>query len=283
ILFTCSFAIAQTTYDGKTFGKCEVTEAALGNTGQQLSFYIAEHELRAGYGGAYERSRGRNAEQDNLNDVPTGYGLIIEVNFDHTLQFPIEPKDSVSIAYSDVQFELQQYLETKALAKQYDCIQDSQQLKDLESKTESIEDQARAIAMQMANGSISQEEGMKKIEALTNAALNAVEEEMPTMPNVEEKDPTRYSIVFTDTKEKIEGLVFSGTLNIIRFNEEVFEAEFSGQHMVSCLEKRAASSKEEEEICRSKTSNFLPDTQLLEEGPVRFTIKANLIKFDDFR
>lgn len=284
VILQTNSALAQTTYDSKTFGDCEVIEAAVGNSGEQFSIYIAEHELRSGYGGAYERSRGRNAEEDNLNDVPPNKEIIIEVVVPGGLKFPIVPEDTFQIAYSTIQYELGLYQETKAAADAINQPALDAEVNRLNNQKGDIESQARDIAMKMASGQISYEEGQKQIEALTNAATAMIDNaDLPETPDIGNENPTTHNIVFSDTGEGIEANLFSGTLEVIRFNEKVFEARFTGQHMVGCLEKRAARSKEAEDECRRRNSSLVQGTKLLDEGPVSFTIKVDLKKFEDFR
>ncbi|MEM6725271.1 MAG: hypothetical protein AAF598_14620 [Bacteroidota bacterium] len=283
-LVSTNSAFAQTTYDSKTFGDCEVIEAALGNSGTQFSIYIAEHELRSGYGGAYERSRGRNAEEDNLDDLPPNKEIIIEVMVPGGLKFPIVPEDTFRIAYSTIQHELGLYQETKAAADAINQPALDAEVNQLNNQKVDIESQARDIAMKMASGQISYEEGQKQIEALTNAATALIDNaDLPGTPDIGNEDPTTHNIVFTDSGEGIEANIFSGTLEVIRFNEAVFEARFTGQHMVGCLEKRAARSKEAQEDCQRRNSSLVQGTKVLDEGSVSFTIKVDLKKFDDFR
>ena len=53
--------------------------------------------------------------------------------------------------------------------------------------------------------------------------------------------------------------------------------------MVDCLEKRAATSREEERKCKAKKSDLMKEFYVLREGNVKGNINVKLKKFNDYR
>jgi hypothetical protein len=271
-------------YGEKTFGDCETIEALIGTYGETFTIYIAEHELRPGYGGKYERSGGSIAGGDFIENMPKGYDIGIEVFFANGVKFPIRPEDEMEIDLSRIVNGLGDHNQLSDQIDKVDKGAMESEAKALTTKKLSAEEQARLIAEQLQQGKITPDEAMKKMEAIQNEMLAAVDNS--GLANVSFEEPeerSNYSIQFMDTKEQILARPLTGKLRIIRFDENVFEASFTGQHHVKCRERRAAVSPEEEAKCGSLKSKILPDTKVLEEGAVNFSINVNLKKFEDFR
>lgn len=273
-------------YNGKIFGDCETIEASLGSSGETLSLFIAEHELRAGYGGKYERTYG-TAEADNLINVPKGYTLILDVDFKQRFKFPIEEKDSIYLQLSKMQLDLKEkefMQSTMATIKNGESAR-AAEAKKMKQKSKSIEEQAKEIAEQMKAGKISPEEAGKKLEALQKNITAMIDNSsIESMAIERPEEPTNYFINFVDTKELTESNIFSGTLRIIRFNKNEFVAElYTGKEIVECLEKRAASSQEAEKKCKETASSLFSDMYILSEGNAKISINVKLKKFQDFR
>ncbi|MEM6686993.1 MAG: hypothetical protein AAF617_14525 [Bacteroidota bacterium] len=294
-LFILIFCIAITslsaqqtvTISNKTFGACETIEASIGNTGERLSVFIAEHELRAGYGGKYERTRGMAAEADNLDDIPKGYTLLLDVDFTRKFKFPIEAKDSVFVTLSNMQLDQrsQQLMQQQMSAQKNKMSAASQEIKTMQQQSKSLEAKAKEIAKQMKAGKISQQEASQKLMALQNQIENMVDNSSVINQHIEEpEDEQNYAINIVDTKLATEANVYSGTLHIIRFNKNEFVAKlYNGQEIVGCLEKRSASSQSEEKKCKSLKSSLFPGLFVLEESNTTMNINVKLKKFEDFR
>jgi hypothetical protein len=288
LLLSISAKAQQTiTFNTKAFGACETIEASLGNSGEGFAIFIAEHELRAGYGGKYEKKYGMTPEDDNLNNIPTGYTLILDVDFTRKFKFPIEEKDSVYIDLSKMQLDKrsQKFMKAQMAAQKNKTSARNQEISSMKARSKSLEAKAKEIAQQMKEGKISQQEASQKLMALQDQITNMVDNS--SVLNVEIQEPEvgqNYAINFVDTKELVEENVFSGVLHIIRFNEKEFVARLSnGKQLVECLEKRAASSVDTEKKCKETESSLFPGMYILKESSATMYINAKLKKFQDFR
>lgn len=293
LLFTCVFSFfslsaQQTiTYNNTTFGNCETIEASLGSSGETLSLFIAEHELRAGYGGKYERTYGMTPEADNLDNIPKGYTLILDVNFTRNFKFPIEEKDSIYLNLSKMQLDLK---EKEFMQNTMENMQNGKdgrnaKVKTVQQKKKSIEERTKVIVEQMKAGKLSPTEASKKLEALQNDITTTIDNSsLENMAIERPKESTNYFVNFINTKDLTESRIFSGTLHIIRFNKEEFVAElYTGKEIIQCLEKRAAGSQKAEKKCKEIASTLFPDKYVLSEGNAKITINVKLKKFHDFR
>ncbi|CAL2057526.1 hypothetical protein [Tenacibaculum sp. 190524A05c] len=284
IAFLFSFHLAigqQMVYDTKSFGNCETIEANV--SPQKFSLYIAEKELREGHGGKYELSGGDVTVADNVNR-PKNLVFLMEVSFKNGLKFPIEEKDSVYINLSNLKkgYDDDMNMRKQIEGKDFKRIENEKQ--DLETKKKSVQDQVKELTKKFQEGKISPDEFGKKIKELSDPLLKQVENSYSgNVAFIEPEEKTTYSIDFVDTYEQIEGRAFSGILHIKRFNKNEFVASFKGVQMVECLEKRAATSREEEKKCKENRSNLMKEFYVLREGDVKGNINVKLKKFNDYR
>ena len=68
-------------------------------------------------------------------------------------------------------------------------------------------------------------------------------------------------------------------LYIKTLNEKQFVADFIGEAIENCVEKRAASSIEEEKKCEVMPSEFLPEARVFREGKSQIYINVALKDF----
>lgn len=281
-LFSVNLVLSQKViYDAKSFGDCEAVEANI--SPQKFSIYIAQKELREGYGGKYELSGGDVTVADNVNR-PKNLVFLMEVSFKNGFKFPIEEKDSVYVSLSNLKkgYDDDMNMRKQIESKDYNRIEKEKQ--NLETKKKSVQDQIKELTKKFQAGKISTDEFGAKLQELSDPLLKQVETSYSgNIAFVEPEEKTTYSIDFVNTYEQIESKAFSGILHIKRFNKNEFVASFSGNHMVDCLEKRAATSREEESKCKAKKSYLMKEFYVLREGNVKGNINVKLKKFNDYR
>lgn len=285
LVFISQSVIAQqnVNYNNKTFIESETIEAKINRDG--FSVYIAEHELRIGENGKYELAN-KNTAALHVYDkkMPKSLSLTIEVTFKNGFKFPIEPKDSVFISLSS---EKHGYNYSKKFSKVY--ASKESELKTATQNSKSINatfaEKSKALTNQYRAGKISLEEFTEKMTALSNPMIQEIErtEAENTFAFPEEKEATTYSIFYVDGYDLETSLAFNGTLHIERFNKKEFVATFRGDHMVDCLERRAASSREEEKKCKAKKSSLIESKYVLREEAVKGNINVQLKTFEDYR
>ena len=280
-LFVQTVVSQKVSYSGEAFGACEAVEASVSKN--KFSVYISQHELREGYGGKFELSGGR-LNVDNNNKVPSNLELLMEVEFVNGLKFPITPKDSVYINLSALNKGYRDDMSMMSQINSKDHARVEKERKDFQGKKNGMQEKMKALTKKFQEGKISADEFGKKLKALSDPLLKEAQSSYTnSIRFTEAEDATTYSIDFINTYKLIESRAFSGTLYIERFNEKEFVASFNGIQMVDCLEKRAASSKEEEKKCKSHRSKYMKEFFVFKEGEVKGTINVKLKKFEDFR
>lgn len=273
-------AQGRTMFNGKNFGGCEVIEASVSK--DKLTVYIAQHELREGYNGKFERSGGR-LNVDN-NKLPNTLEFLLEIEFKNGVKFPIEAKDSVYINLSAVKKGYDDNKNMMGQIKSKDFARVERERKSFQGRKKGMQEKMKALTKKFQEGKISADEFGKKLKELSDPLLKQAESSYTnSIRFTEADDATMYSIYFTDTYELLESKAFSGMLHVERFNEKEFVASFNGIHLVDCLEKRAAKSREEEKKCKSKRSNFMKEFFVFKEGEVKGMIDVRLKKFEDYR
>lgn len=274
-LFTFQTVQAQVTasYNGKSFGACEVVRASIGNSGETMIFSLSEIDTDGG-----------GLEADNI-DLPPFYQLLIEVKLPDGLPFPItaERENQVTISLSGLQESAEENALFESQMSATDFSGREAAADAAQGEKQSIEEQSRAIAMKMASGEMSPEEGSKAMEAIV-AKAEALINSVPEAPDFEElAERAIYGIVFYDTRELTQAQPIRGQLTITKFTETEFVANFSGQQMVECLTRRAATSPEKEAECGQAQSSILPKYSVLREEPINFTVNVKLKVFADYR
>ncbi|AUC16185.1 hypothetical protein BTO06_13890 [Tenacibaculum sp. SZ-18] len=280
-LFSVNLGFSQKViYDTKSFGDCEAIEANVSS--QKFSIYIAQKELREGYGGRYELSGGQPIT-DNVNP-PNNFVFMMDVNFKNGLKFPIEEKDSVYVSLSNVKkgYDDDMNMRKQIESKNYNRIEKEKQ--NFEISKKSVQDQIKELTKKFQAGKISTDEFGDKLKELSDPLLKQVETSyFGNIAFIEPEEKTTYSINFVNTYEQIESQAFSGILHIKKFNKDELVVSFSGNHMVNCLAKRAATSREEEEKCKANKSCLMKEFYVLREGNVTGNINVKLKKFNDYR
>jgi len=270
-------------YNNKTFKTSEAIEAQVSKKG--FAFYIAEHELREGRNGKYELANpNKMATHVYDENRPKSLSLLLEVEFVKGLKFPIEPKDSV---YIGVSYGGNQYKNDKKYLNDLDKNKEKLNTTTQNSKAinASFTEKSKLLTQKFQAGELSIEEFSAQMTALSSPMLKEIEsfDNQGLLDFEEAKEVNTYSIFYVDDYDLIHSNAISGTLHIERFNKDEFVATFKGNHMVECIERRAASSREEEAKCRAFKSKYIDGIRLLDEGGVTGNINVRLKNFEDFR
>ena len=221
-------------------------------------------------------------QTDNCTNCRDGKSLILDVSFKRGFKFPIEETDSVYLRVSNLQESLAEYNFNSRELDQYESSRNKNEEAQLKNNAEAIKEKGTLIAKQLQEGKITPQEAEKQLMALMEPQFKALENStaMKNIDNIDEyEERSVYSINFYNDETLTETNAFSGYLYIKRFNQKEFVAEFRGETIEECVEKRSASSKEEEDKCKSKMSNFLPDANVLKEGPGRIDINISIKEF----
>ena len=119
--------------------------------------------------------------------------------------------------------------------------------------------------------------------ALVEPQLRAFDnsDTLKNIDNIDEFEEGRsiFSINYYSDENLTDTETYSGYLYIKEFNEERFIAEFKGDVIEQCVEKRSASSIEEEQKCGAKKSQYLPETGVLNEGVCSIYIDVAIEEF----
>ncbi|WP_299523292.1 hypothetical protein [Winogradskyella sp.] len=264
------YAQQQVIANGNVFSTdLEVVEAQISNE----TISLAIHEID---------KRDPKFQTDNCTNCPDGKSLILDVDFKRGFKFPIEETDSVYLRVSNLQEGLAEYEFNSNELSQYENARDKAEEVKLKNNAEAIKEKGALIAKQLQEGKISPQEAEKQLMALMEPQLSALDNSttMKNIDNIDEyKERSVYSIYFYNDKTLTDTNTFSGYLYIKRFNETEFVAEYRGDVIEECVEKRAASSQEEEQKCKSKNSQYLPDGKVLNEGSGTILIKVNIKTF----
>ncbi|MEO0788515.1 MAG: hypothetical protein AAFY36_07640 [Bacteroidota bacterium] len=276
MLFLAGFflkAQVNVNYGSASFGACEVVEAAIGNSGQTLFLDISEID-------------GDNPELLSENtERPEFYHLLLEVELPAGLPFPItsELENEVTVSLSGLSAGLQEnaFLESQLEARDFESQRAARAA--ATHSTATLEERMREVAMKMATGELSPEEGGRQIEALSQQAESIISS-VPGVPDFEEmEDRANYSIIFYDHKENIAYQPFEGQLHISRFTETEFVATYTGTHVAQCQEVRQINASDNADECNQLRSSILPETMVYAEGPVSLSIQVKLKEFNDYR
>ncbi|MDC7996687.1 hypothetical protein [Gilvibacter sediminis] len=205
--------------------------------------------------------------QDNCDECPDGKDLLLEVDFQRGFKFPITEKDSVYVRVSLLQEALAENEFNEGQIEDYKRNRNQGEEAALASNADLIKKKGMEISQQLMAGTITPEEAEKQLLALTEGYTEALDNStIGSMETEEYKERSNYSIVFYNDETMTDHQMFSGYLYIKRFDNERFVAEFQGDGIEQCVEKRAARSAEDEEICGQTESQFLPDAKVLSEG-----------------
>ncbi|MTB50085.1 hypothetical protein [Lewinella sp. W8] len=277
LLFTSTTLRAQSIqYGGKSFTKFEVLEGSVGTDGKHISVYLAEYALPT--------EAGDIVKGDNLEGVPDGYYLQLEVNFPDGVKFPILPEDEVLIETSDQQANLAEEALLRGQMAEYDEEKGAREAGAMRMNAEEIAAKTKEISRKMQSGELSPDEAVRQIEALTQPLLEQVEASEAANLSIEEYvAPATFAIKLMDTKNLTSSTIFSGRLSVTRFDENAFEASLNGEHVVECMERLTASSAANEARCRGVESDYVPGLKVMSEGTISVRIKVPLKEFNDWR
>ncbi|WP_299364985.1 hypothetical protein [Winogradskyella sp.] len=221
-------------------------------------------------------------QTDNCTDCPDGKSLILDVDFKRGFKFPIEETDSVYVRVSNLQESLAEYKFASQEIDEYESSRDRAEEAQLKSNAEVIKAKSMAISKQLQEGKITPDEAQKQLMALMEPQFEALENSaaMKNLENIDEyQERSTYSINFYNNETLTDTETFSGYLYIKTFNETTFIAEYRGELIEECVEKRAASSIEAEQKCKSTLSQYLPDAEVLSEGPGAILINVKIKTF----
>lgn len=222
-------------------------------------------------------------QTDNCTDCKDGKSLILDIDFKRGFKFPIEETDSVYVNLSNLQESLAEYQFASAEIRKYENSRNRLEENQLKSNAELIKEKSQAISKQLQEGKISPDEAQKQLMALMQPQMDALENStaIKNINNIDEFEENRaiYSMHFYNDETLTEAETYSGYLYIKEFNKERFVAEYRGEVIEQCVEKRAASSTEEEQKCKSKPSQFLPETGVLSEGSGTIIINVVIKEF----
>jgi hypothetical protein len=264
-------------YGGKSFKSFEVVEGSVGTDGTYLSVYLAEHALASG-----------NAESvaagDNLEGVPDGLYLQLEVSIPEGIKFPILPEHEVLIETSQMQANTEEAEKLEQQYMQYDREQVEEERKIRQANAGDIRKKTMEITKKMQAGEISPEEAVAQIQALTQPMLDELDAAAGANTSMEEpEDQPTYSIKLMDTKNLTSSTIVFGRLTITRFDGEYFEASLNGAHVEECMERLAASSPANEARCRGFESSYVKDMRVMSEGTISVRIRVPIKSFIDGR
>ena len=221
---------------------------------------------------------------DNCSDCPDGKSLVLDINFNRGFKFPITEKDSVFVKVSDLQNSLNEFNFNSKEVKKAENSRDLSQESQLTQDAEAIKIKGMEIAKLMQEGKITPQEAEKQLLALTQQLSNDLDKSSASNIEVKDyKESSVYGFSFYNNETLTETKPYSGYLYIKEFNKERFVAEYNGEVIEQCIEKRAAQSSEEEKKCKSVSSQYLPDAKVLSEQSGRVYIDISIKAFFDNR
>lgn len=221
-----------------------------------------------------------NLQNDNCTECPDGKILLLEVDFKSGFKFPIKETDSVYIRFSKLQENMAEKEHTNTQLESYENSRNKSEEERLKTDAEAIKKKGNEITKKMIDGKITPDEAQKQMMALMQPYQEDLDNSTLANQNFDEyASKPNYSIYFYNDEVLTTSEAFSGYLYIKEFNKERFVAEYRGEAIEQCVEKRAASSKEEEQKCKSITSQYLTDFKLLSEGSGSIFINVNIKEF----
>ncbi len=219
-------------------------------------------------------------EMDNCTDCSDGKSIVMDIDFNRGFKFPIKETDSVFIRLSNLQQGLAKYQHNKDQIDKSKKSINQPETNQLKNNAEAIKAKGIEIAKLMQEGKLSPQEAEKQLLALTQSFNQDFDQS--SIANITtdkfEESPT-YAFSFYNDKTLTETQPFSGYLWIKTFNKNQFIAEFGGEYIENCVEKRAAKSVEEEKKCSAKPSQYLPGKDVLNEGSGSMTLNIRIKKF----
>ncbi len=206
-------------------------------------------------------------QTDNCEDCPTTKSLLLDVDFKRGFGFPITEKDSVYLRFTTLQQNLSENKHNQSVVNAIETSRNQSEEIALKNQASTIQEKGKQIAKLMQEAKISPEEAQKQLLALTDSYQNNLGNSSIAKTEPEEfQDKAEFSFTFYNDDSNTKTEAFSGYLYIKEFSEDHFVAEFRGINIEQCVEKRSASSEEENANCTSVESKYLPDTKLLQEG-----------------
>lgn len=219
-------------------------------------------------------------EMDNCTECTDGKSLDMDIEFNRGFKFPIEETDSVFIKVSHLQQGLNMHKHDSEQVKNAQNSINNSEVDAMQNKAEVIKEKGREITKQLQEGKITPQEAEKQLLSLTQSFSQDLDNS--SINNIEVKDykeSSVYGFSFYNNETLTETKPFSGYLYIKEFNKERFIAEYRGEIIEQCVEKRATQSSEEEKKCKSVSSQYLPDAKVLSEGSGSLTINIKIKTF----
>lgn len=221
-----------------------------------------------------------NLQKDNCTECPDGKILLLEVDFKRGFKFPIKETDSVYIRFSNLQESMAENNYANNQVESYENSRNKNEEQRLKTDADATKKKGMEISKKLMEGKITPQEAEKQMMALMQPYQEDLDNSTLANQNFDEyASKPNYSIYFYNDEVLTTSEAFSGYLYIKEFNKERFVAEYRGETIEQCVEKRVASSKEEEQKCKSITSQYLPDFKLLSEGSGSIFINVNIKEF----
>ena len=223
-------------------------------------------------------------EMDNCTECTDGKSLDMDIEFNRGFKFPIEETDSVFIKVSHLQQGLEKHKHDSEQVQNSQNSINNSEVDAMRNKAEVIKEKGMEITKLLQEGKITPQEAEKQLLALTQPFSEDLDNS--SVSNIEVKDykeSSVYGFSFYNNETLTETKPFSGYLYIKEFNKERFVAEYRGEMIEQCVEKRAAQSSEEEKKCKSVSSQYLPDTKVLSEQSGGVYIDVSIKAFFDNR
>ena len=222
-------------------------------------------------------------QTDNCSNCQNGKTLILEVDFKRGFKFPIEETDSVFVNMSYLQEGLAEYNFNTAELDQLENSRDRKEEFNLQNNAETVKKKSQEITRKMQEGSLTPQEAEKQLMALIEPQMKALDNST-TMKNIDnidafENNKSTYDMHFYNDENLTETKAFSGYLFIKEFNSERFVAEYRGEVIEECVEKRKATSLDDEKKCGATISEFIPGAKVLSEGSGRIDINISIKEF----
>lgn len=222
-------------------------------------------------------------QTDNCSNCQDGKTLILDVDFKRGFKFPIEETDSVFVNMSYLQEGLAEYKFNTSELDQLENSRDKQEELNLQMNAEMIKKKSLEISRKMQEGSLTPQEAEKQLMALMEPQMKALDNSatMKNIDNIDEYENNKsiYEMHFYNDENLTETKAFSGYLFIKEFNSKRFVAEYRGDIIEECVEKRKAKSADEEKKCGATKSQFLPQAKVLTEGSGSIIIDVNIKEF----
>ena len=226
-------------------------------------------------------------QTDNCDSCKDGKDLNLDIDFKRGFKFPIEEKDSVFVRFTYLQESLAEYRFTTGELEEQELLRNKTEEEELKNSAAILKQKSEAISKRLQAGEITPQEAAEQIMMLSQPQMDAImnSQTMKKIENIDEYNDSKpmYSINFYNDENLTTSDTFSGYLYIKTFNTNRFVAEYCGEMIEECVEKRAATSMEEEERCSAYPSKHFKGKGVLNESTGSILIDVNILEFLDNR